>query len=596
VSHDDDSEREPETDRTERPAADRQFTRRAALGLTGGVALSTLLGTSLSDHQEGPPSSPETIRLERVGRYATGEFDGGAEIVAYESAGQRLFVVNSGAGQIEVLDLSDPTDPRQTDVLDAAGDVENGGGANSVDVANGLAAVAVERVDPQQPGAVAFYDTEASPNTIELQNVVEVGALPDKVTLTPDASYAITADEGEPAFDEPAGDRTDPGGSISVVDLTDGVESATVETLGFEAFDDQVERLREEGARVYGASVEDDPRPSTDFEPEFVTVTDDGETAFVSIQENNAIATVDVPNAEITDVSGLGFKDFSIPGNELDTSDADLGEAGDTISLQSWPVKGMYQPDAIAAREIGDETFVFTANEGDARDFEVSTVSELSLSEEAFAPRLSENPFVDSVAGLKRPENLGNLEVTNQLGDEDGDGEFEALYLFGARSFSTFRLTDNGLELVYDSGNEFERRYAEQVPEGFQNQTESGPETESVELGQVGDRTYAFVGIERGSAVFVYDVTVPTNGRYVQTALNRDFSTGFGDLAADAEADPENDTPGRAGDWGPEGVKFVPAADSPIDNPLLCVGYEVSGTVGVFEVRPVAGRRPAGGN
>jgi hypothetical protein len=563
------------------------FTRRGFMTATGGVGLAALLGAGTA--QQGPPVAPggdvETIQVDRIGRYETGNFDGGAEITAYYAGGEQLFVVNSGAGQIEVLDVSDPANPTQVTVLDAAGDVEGGGGANSVDVVGDLAAVAVERETPQQPGFVALYDAAE----LAFVDAVEVGALPDKVTIAPDGNTVLTADEGEPNVEEPAGERTDPGGSISVVDVSDGPGNASVQTLDFTAFDDRVESLRAEGARVYGASAEDDdPRPSTDFEPEFVTVTEDSETAFVSIQENNALAAVDVQNAEIVDVFGLGFKDFSLPGNELDTSDADLGD-GDTASLQSWPVKGMYQPDAIDTYQVAGETYVLTANEGDARDFEVSTVSELTLAADAFEPRLSENPFVDSVAELQEPENLGNLEVTNQLGDPDDDGEFEELYLFGARSFSVWRVAADGPQLVFDSGNQFERLYAEQYPAGVQNSVESGPETESVEVGQVGDRTFAFVGIERGSGIFVYDITAPESPEYVQTVVNRDFSVSFDELAAEAEQDPENDQPGRAGDWSPEGVEFIPAADSPVENPLLAVGYEVSGTVAVFEITPVGG-------
>ncbi len=573
----------------DRSAVTDDYSRRTVLGATGGVTLTALPGGRLlqqdPENGRGPPggSDVESLAIERVGRYETGEFDGGAEIVAYDAARSRLFVVNSGAGRVEVLDVSDPAAPEQVAVIDAAGDVPDGGGANSVDVVGDLVAVAVENEDPQAPGFIALYDA----SSLQRMALDEVGPLPDKVTISPDGNYVLSANEGEPATDEEPGSRTDPGGSVSIIDVSDGVGGVQPTTLDFTPFDEQVESLRREGVRVYGASAEDDdPKPSTDFEPEFITVASDSETAFVSLQENNAIATVDIPNAEITDVSGLGFKDFSIEGNELDTSDADAGDA-DAISLQNWPVKGMYQPDAIAAHEVAGTQYVLTANEGDSRDFEETTVADLTLATDAFAPRLSENPYVDSVEELQAPENLGNLAVTNQLGDHDDDGEFEDLYLFGGRSFSAFEVADDGLELVYDSGNEFERTYAEQFPAGFQNATESGPETEAVELGQVGDRTFAFVGIERGSGIFVYDVTTPTEARYVTTVLNRDFSVGFGDLAAEAEANPESDEPGRAGDWSPEGVEFIPAGGSPTDAPLLAAGYEVSGTVALFEVTPL---------
>jgi len=545
--------------------------RRTALRLAGAAALAGAVPATASA-QEAAATGISGLR--QVGRYQTGEFDGGAEIVAYDADTTRLFVVNSGAGQVEVLDISDPSTPTQDAVLDAAADVPNGGGANSVDVGGGIVAIAVEHEETQPAGRLAFYDAE----TLRFHGSVEVGSLPDKVTVTPDGSYAISANEGEPNDDEPAGERTDPGGSISVVDLSGSIPSVTsVETIGFEAYDDQVEALREDGVRLYGASeAVDDPLPSTDFEPEFVSVTDDGETAFVSLQENNAIATIDVPNAELLDISGLGFKDFSLPANALDTSDVD------GVDFGNWPIYGMYQPDSIGAFTVDGQRYVATANEGDSRDFEEGVVSELELDPAAFD--LSSNPYVDSIEELQQPEHLGNFEVTTELGDVDGDGQYEQLYAFGARSFAVWRLEDDGLQLVYDSGSLFEEIQAEQYPDGFQNTTESGPETEAVTIGTVGDRTYAFVGQERGSGIMTFDVTRPSNPTYISTAINRDYSVSFGDLEADAEADPETDEPGRAGDWGPEGVEFIPVADSPTDRALLAVGYEVSGTVGIFDV------------
>ncbi len=551
-------------------ADEHRLSRRTILELAGVLGAA---GAARAGLTRRPETGAPVSGLRRVGRYRTGEFDGGAEIVAHDARTDRLFVVNSGAGQVEVLDVSEPSNPAQDAVLDAAADVPDGGGANSVDVGGGIVGVAVEHEETQPPGRLAFYATD----TLELLGDIEVGSLPDKVTLTPDGAFALSANEGEPAYDEPAGGRTDPAGSISVVDLRSGVENAGMEMLGFEAYDDRVEALRADGVRVYGASGEvEDPLPSTDFEPEFVSVTDDGETAFVSLQENNAIATVDVPGAEIVDVSGLGFKNFSLPGNELDTSDVD------GIELANWPVRGMYQPDAVAAFTADGQRYVATANEGDSRDFEEAAVGELELDPESFD--LSGNPYVDTVEELQQPEHLGNFEVTTELGDVDDDGRYEQLYAYGGRSFAVWRLEADGLQLVHDSGSLFERIQAEQYPDGVQNTTESGPETESITVGTVGDRTYAFVGQERGSGIMTFDVTRPSSPEYVSTTVNRDYAVGFDELASDAEENPETDDPGRAGDWGPEGVEFVPRAESPTDTALLMVGFEVSGTVGIFEV------------
>jgi hypothetical protein len=517
-----------------------------------------------------------SIRLNRIGRYETGEFDGGAEIVSYHPGGQRLFVINSQVGQIEVLDLSDPTSPGQEAILDAGDAFESAGDTNSVDVHGDVVAVAVANENEQADGRVAFYDAAS----LDLLATTRVGPLPDMVTFTPDGSYAVVANEGEP------GDTSNPRGSVSVIDTSGDLRNATVRTAGFREFDGREDELRADGVRLVNKGPTDEVTVSQAIEPEYVAPGADSRTAFVSLQENNAIATVDLESATVTDVSGLGIKDFSLPGNELDTSTADGS------SLQNWPIEGMYQPDAIDSYTVAGDTFVVTANEGDIPDGELTTVAELDLDPEAF--ELSENPFVDSVAELQAPQNLGELEVTEALGDVDGDGLHEEIYAIGGRSFAVWRVDDDGLQLVFDSGSQFERILAEQYPGGegegaHYNVDESGPETESVVLGEVGGRTYAFVGQEKGSAIVAYDVTAPASPDYVQTAVNRDFSVDEDDLEADAEANPDNDEPGRAGDFAPEGITFVPAADSPIDNPLVCVGYEISGTVGVFEVSPVGG-------
>jgi hypothetical protein len=527
--------------------------------------------------QFGGSNDVETVRLNRIGRYATGEALGGAEIVAFHAPRNRLFVVNSGAGQVEVLDLSEPSSPTQAGVLNASdlvgaeSDVVSSvGGTNSVDVTGTLVAAAIEADPATADGAVAFYD----PATLEFVNAVSVGPLPDKVTIGPNGNYVVVANEGEP------GDSTDPAGSVSVIDISNGAQNASVETATFTGFDGQEAALREEGVHLVSPG-DGEAVASTVIEPEYVTVAPDGERAFVSIQENNAIATVDLASATVDRIDGLGFKDFSLPGNELDTSDADGS------SFQSWPLHGMYQPDAIDAYDVGGDTFIVTANEGDAKDFEVSVLRNLDLDPSGFD--LSENAYVDSVEELKAPENLGNMEVNEAAMAEFASGEdgYTDIYAIGGRSFSVWQVEADGLRLAFDSGSRFERTFAEQYPGGHVNVVESGPETESVELGAVGDRTFAFVGQEKGSGIATYDVTSPENPEYVQMNVNRDYSVSEDDLAAAAEENPRSDEPARAGDFAPEGVHFVPASESPIRTPLLCVGFETSGTVGVFEISPV---------
>ncbi|MEF8822328.1 MAG: hypothetical protein V5A52_08620, partial [Halovenus sp.] len=236
----------------------------------------------------------------------------------------------------------------------------------------------------------------------------------------------------------------------------------------------------------------------------------------------------------------------------------------------------------------GEETFVVSANEGDARDFdgysEETEVSELDLDEEAFD--FDQIAGIETVEQLQAENNLGELETTTANGDIDGDGQHEEIYSYGARSFSIW---DDQGNLVFDSGDEFERITAERYPDNFNNDNDEsdpdgrsdakGPEPEGVSIGRIGDRAYAFISFERMSGVIVYDITVPENATFVQYINPRDFSVDIeseiieGDLPADA-----------AGDVGTEDVEFIPHSESPVDTPLLLTANEASGTTGVFQI------------
>jgi hypothetical protein len=338
--------------------------------------------------------------------------------------------------------------------------------------------------------------------------------------------------------------------------------------------------------RVFGpnASV------AQDLEPEYIAV--HGNTAYVTLQEANAIAVIDIREASVRKIVALGFKNHSLPGNELDASDDD-----DTIRIANWPVFGMYQPDAVAAFSVGGKKYLITANEGDARDYdafaEEDRVSDLTLDPEAFP----------DASTLADDANLGRLTVTNTLGDTDGDDDFDQLYAFGARSFSIWNAAS--LTRVFDSGSELEHTLANLLPadfnsnheenDSFDNRSDNkGPEPEGVTVGWVGDRPYAFIGLERIGGIIVYDLSEPEAPLFVDYVNNRRFRDHKGEpIATCAEFDPpESDDiddcvrPNPAArDLGPEGIKFVPALQSPTRKPLVIVGNEVSGTTTVYEFR-----------
>ena len=512
-------------------------------------------GVQAGDYRYNPVTSVSAnapIELKVAGTYASGVFDeGAAEISAYDPWTRRLFVTNANANTVDVLDIRNPRKPRLRFTIDLS---EYGAGVNSVAVSNGVVAVAVEADPKQGPGSVVFFDVKG-----RYLNDVTVGALPDMVTFTPDGTRVLVANEGEPDDDY----VVDPEGSISIIDISAGIASASVATANFQAYNG----LDLTPIRVFGpgASV------AQDLEPEYIAVSADSRTAWVSLQEANAIAIVDVDNALVTDLVPLGTKDHGVIQNAIDASNRDDG-----INLRAWPVVGMYQPDAIAAYEVDGETYIITANEGDSRDYD-------GYSEEARIGDVNDDFLVDpsaypDLALLTDDARLGRLNMTTATGDVDMDGDIDVLHVYGGRSFSILNAAG---EMVYDSGSELERILADVLPEEFNSTNDEngsfdnrsddkGPEPEGVTVGEIDGRHYAFIGLERIGGIMVYDVSNPIAPRFVQYINNRDF-------AGDAEA-------GTAGDLGPEGLTFIPARRHG-KRPLLAVTNEVSGTTTLYTIR-----------
>lgn len=508
-----------------------------------------------------PPAMPTAISLTKLGTYASNSFDkGGAEIVTHDPVSQRLYIVNGATQSIDIVNIGSPASPVLSTTI--ALSPTYGAKATSVDMHNGVLAVAVEAQTPTDAGKVAFFDRDGRP-----LKQVTVGVLPDMVTFTPDGSKVLTANEGQPTDDY----LIDPEGTVTIIDMASGVANATPTEVRFIDFNQGGPRNGElpGDVRIFGpgASV------AQDLEPEYIAVSPDGQTAFVTLQENNAIAEIDIDVARVTAIRALGFKDHNVAGNGLDASNRD-----DRINIRPWPVKGMYMPDAIAAYDAQGKTYLVTANEGDARDYG-------GFGEEA---RIGDDQIVldparfPNAADLKSDTNLGRLQITTTLG-KNAEGEYEELYSYGARSFS-IRDGETGA-LVFDSGDDMEQRTAELLPEffnstnddnaSFDNRSDDkGPEPEGVVIGTIGGRTYAFVGLERIGGVMVYDVTTPASPTFVLYVNNRDFSAGAG--------------VGSGGDLGPEGLVFVPGNQSPTGFPLLIVANEVSGTTTIYGITTVS--------
>ncbi|MEL7370498.1 MAG: choice-of-anchor I family protein [Myxococcota bacterium] len=521
---------------------------------------------------DGPPgpSGAGTIFLTEIGRYvpATPRFNqSAAEITAFDTSTNRIFVVNADAGSIDVLDASDPTQPQ---LVATASTAVLGGAPNSIAIRSGTAAVAVERVNAadetqQERGQVVFLRT----SDLSVLSTVEVGFLPDMVTFTPDGTTVLVANEGEPNDAV----TINPPGTISIINVSSGFDDPPpAQEVGFGAFNEGGARASEFPAGI--RQIFDATPRSRELEPEFIAVGGDGLTAYVTLQEHNALAVVDIVTATVTAILDLGEKNHSIPGNEFDASNLDRG-----INLQTWPVYGLYQPDAIVAyTAANNRTYLITANEGDAADYS-------GFSEEGRIADLTLDPTVfPDAAVLQLESNLGRLKTPLTAGDDDGDGDIDRLISFGARSFSIWDSTTGAL--VFDSGHDFERITAVRLGTDFNADNEEnggddrsddkGPEPEGVTVGEVGGRFYAFIGLERVGGIMVYDVTQPESPFFVQYVNNRDFAADTATLESL-----------NGGDLGPEGLTFVPAIDSPSGQALLIVGNEITGTTTIYEILAV---------
>jgi len=547
--------------------------RRSAVALCAatvtGFSLVTPAHAALVDAPVIHSAPGAALAVEPIGTYETGIFDqSAAEIVAHHAASQRVMVVNANSGGIDVLDISDPTAPTLLLSVDAGADTT----INSVAVrADGLAVATVEPADKTAPGEVIFFDAAGDG---EVLGRAGVGSLPDMVTITEDGTHALVANEAEPAEDY----SVDPEGSVSVITLPadlSGLAAVEVRTADFRAFN--AEGALPEGVRVFG-QVGASTTVAQNLEPEYITTS--GGKAYVSLQENNALAVVDIASATVEAIHPLGTVDLTeVP--------MDISNRDDAIDIRNWPIRSFLMPDAIESYSAGGNTYIVTANEGDARDWE-------AYSEEARVKDLGSDglaPICEGYAGMTAGEietfredaNAGRLTITTVDGLTADGSCYEQIHGYGGRGFS---IVDAAGNRVFNSDDEFEQIIAEAVPEYFNsNHSESGfdgrsddkgPEPEGVALGEIDGRTYAFIGLERVGGVMVYDVTVPQAASFVTYVNNRDFSHSVED---DGDA-----VLSQAGDLGPEGLAFISAGDSPTGQDLLVVGNEVSGTTTIFGV------------
>lgn len=403
--------------------------------------------------------------ITKMWSYSSTEKGQTAEISAFDASTNTIWV--AGVAGVDVLNA-------KTGGLVQHIDTRSFGSINSVAIHNGVAAFAIEATTRTNSGVVKFYDTSTRSLSSGV-NSIQVGALPDMLTFTPDGKTLLVANEGTPStYGARIGNTTprnygpaavDPVGSVSIIDMLTRSVVGTPTLAG----------VPQSGSNI---------RTNTgmNFEPEYIAVNAAGTKAYVSLQEANAMAVLDLQSKSFDKVIGLGAKDFNAVGNEIDPLN------NGTVSFGTQAAKGLYMPDGMATYERNGQTFIVMANEGDFREDD------------------RDRSAASSIIGEGSP--LSNLRISNT------DSSVGDLYAAGARSFS---IRDADGKLIYDSGSILDKEaYALGIYDDGRSR-DKGVEPEGVELIKIGGKTFAFIGLERTtkSAVAVFDITDPTRVDYL---------------------------------------------------------------------------------
>jgi 2',3'-cyclic-nucleotide 2'-phosphodiesterase/3'-nucleotidase/5'-nucleotidase len=496
------------------------------------------------------------LSFERTYTYKTEKFNqGGTEVNGYEPISERVFSTNAAENKIDILKISDLRKSYRLGRIDLT---PYSGVVNSLAVNGNVLAVALQANLPQSNGKVVFFDTNGT-----YLNQVVVGAMPDMICFTPSLQYILVANEGEPSDDY----LSDPIGSVSIIDFRSGSAStltqADVHSVDFTRYDTIP---YDPSINIYGNNGLSSF--SQDVEPEYITVDPTSTKAYVSLQENNALAVIDIFTFTLDTVLGLGYKDHSVSGNGFDASDS-----SSSINIKThFNVFGMYQPDAIKAFSKNGNTYIASANEGEARDYsaysEVRRINNVNL-----------NPITfNSPSTLQLDSVLGRLNISTTLGNKRNGFVHDSLFTFGARSFSIWN--DQG-QLLWDSGDDFEQIIAQTYAANFNSTSDDnnsrknrsddkGPEPEALAIGEVDGALYAFIGLEKMGGIMIYNIDNPTAPTFDSYILYRDFSA------------PASDT--AAGDLGPEHITFISSLNSPTGVALLAISNEVSGSLSIYQI------------
>ncbi|XP_066303691.1 mesenchyme-specific cell surface glycoprotein-like [Branchiostoma lanceolatum] len=516
---------------------------------------------------------------------------GAAEQCTYDKRNKMVYTIGEH-GLINVIDVSDPLNTTLVHSQFLPNGMKTG---TDLEVCGDVLGVSMAAHVKAERGSVLIYDLyRRGQNNMELLYNISVGFHPDMLLFTHDCRRLVTCNEGEDGEDA-NGDWKNPEGSVSIIEFYSEEENSTepysVRTASFQKFDGRAEEYVSRGVRwVFRGFPEDDEEfhLSQELEPEYVTFNRDETKAYVVMQENNAVAVVDMASATVDELYSLGVKNWAESG--LDASDKDGG-----IRINNWPIYAYYQPDCIHYLEVGGHGLLLTSNEGAVR----TTVGKGQYFSEVWrGERFIENavvaPSVPGMMSLALGDStmLGRLMFTNSDGNSyQHPGMFDKFYTFGGRGFSLWNATT--LEQIWDSGDDVEARHAQYYPSLFNSEYKSkykddlptwtmdeassdmGPQVETLTTGEVNGKILILVTCERPSSLMVYSIDPATliprfesiyrpgrfDKRWIEAYLHREV-----------------------GDTDPEDVKFITAEDSPDGKPLVLVSGSLSGTVSLYRV------------
>ncbi|MGR9013764.1 MAG: choice-of-anchor I domain-containing protein, partial [Gammaproteobacteria bacterium] len=333
-------------------------------------------------------------KVEPVSRYDSG-YKKGTEIVSVQQSTLRAVLSNFESGVVDVLDVSHPYHLQRTARFTLG--LNKGEELTSVAFHPGLDLFAAVIDAGNSPGRLEIR----SATTGLLVDRIVVGFGPDAVVFSEDGKLAMIANEGEDFLFEPSSKLFfTPEGSVSIVRLSqaghivshkilelanmtnqegfiiteggrflereidwngDGIISKNMD------FDDNgvIEKKKVilgyfEGRDVFGTETKGEQkilipiktRSPALLEPEYIAISPDSSKAYVTLQENNAVAVVDLVREQVISYYGLGVTEHKTDARYDGWINFDESMAG------------LREPDGITT--VGNGRYFVTADEGDS--------------------------------------------------------------------------------------------------------------------------------------------------------------------------------------------------------------------------------------